>query len=89
MGQTTAFRKEFIKSDVLIMGETTSVNEADTFMESMERHLDILWRHDPEDYQHKVGDPPTDLNLYPNSPGYRLILNNILFPAAKKKKQKT
>ena len=45
--------------------------------------------HDPEDYQHKVGDPPTDLNLHPNSPGYRLILNNILFPAAKKKKQKT
>jgi hypothetical protein len=45
--------------------------------------------HDPEDYQHLVGDPPTDLNLHPNSPGYRLILNNILFPAAKKKKQKT
>ena len=45
--------------------------------------------HDPEDYQHMVGDPPTDLNLHPNSPGYRLILNNVLFPAAKKKKQKT
>jgi hypothetical protein len=45
--------------------------------------------HDPEDYQHQVGDPPTDLSLHPNSPGYRLILNNVLFPAAKKKKQKT
>jgi hypothetical protein len=45
--------------------------------------------HDPEDYQHMVGDPPTDLSLFPNSPGYRLILNNILFPAARKKKQKT
>ena len=45
--------------------------------------------HDPEDYQHKVGDPKTELDLHPTSPGYRLILNNVLFPAAKKKKQKT
>jgi len=90
MGQTTAFKKEHIKSDVLIMGETTATNEARYI------HGDYgngTWTfyggHDPEDYQHKVGDPPTDLNLHPNSPGYRLILNNILFPAAKKKKQKT
>jgi hypothetical protein len=45
--------------------------------------------HDPEDYMHQVGEPPTDLSLFPNSPGYRLILNNILFPSAKKNKMKT
>ena len=90
MGQTTAFRKEFIKSDVLIMGETTSVNEARyNHGEYGKGTWTFYGGHDPEDYQHKVGDPPTDLNLHPNSPGYRLILNNILFPAAKKKKQKT
>ena len=90
MGQTTAFRKEFIKSDVLIMGETTSVNEARYIHGEYGKGTWTFYGgHDPEDYQHKVGDPPTDLNLHPNSPGYRLILNNILFPAAKKKKQKT
>ena len=90
MGQTTAFRKEFIKSDVLILGETTSVNEARYIHGEYGKGTWTFYGgHDPEDYQHKVGDPPTDLNLHPNSPGYRLILNNILFPAAKKKKQKT
>lgn len=90
MGQTTAFRKEFIKPDVLIMGETTSVNEARYIHGDYGKGTWTFYGgHDPEDYQHKVGDPPTDLNLHPNSPGYRLILNNILFPAAKKKKQKT
>ena len=49
----------------------------------------FLGGHDPEDYQHRVGDPPTVLDLYPTSPGYRLILNNVLFPAARKKPQKT
>jgi hypothetical protein len=90
MGQTTAFRKSLIKPDVLVLGELKSAGEARYI------HGDIgkgSWTfyggHDPEDYQHMVGDPPTDLNLYPNSAGYRLILNNILFPAAKKKKQKT
>jgi len=90
MGQTTAFKKEFIKSNVLIMGETKSTNEA-RYIHG--KYGNGTWTfyggHDPEDYQHKVGDPPTDLNLHPNSAGYRLILNNILFPAAKKKKQKT
>ena len=87
MGQTTAFRKEFIKSDVLIMGETTSVNEARYIHGEYGKGTWTFYGgHDPEDYQHKVGDPPTDLNLHPNSPGYRLILNNILFPAAKKEK---
>jgi hypothetical protein len=90
MGQTTAFRKEFIKSNVLILGETTSVNEARYIHSDYGKGTWTFYGgHDPEDYQHKVGDPPTDLNLHPNSPGYRLILNNILFPAAKKKKQKT
>lgn len=90
MGQTTAFRKEFIKPDVLIMGETPSVNEARYIHGEFGKGTWTFYGgHDPEDYQHKVGDPKTDLNLYPNSPGYRLILNNVLFPAAKKKKQKT
>ena len=90
MGQTTAFRKEFIKPDVLIMGETPSVNEARYIHGEFGKGTWTFYGgHDPEDYQHKVGDPKTDLNLHPNSPGYRLILNNVLFPAAKKKKQKT
>lgn len=90
MGQTTAFKKEHIKSEVLIMGETPSVNEARYIHGKYGKGTWTFYGgHDPEDYQHKVGDPPTDLNLHPNSPGYRLILNNILFPAAKKKKQKT
>ena len=90
MGQTTAFRNEFIKSDVLIMGETKSTKEARYIHGKLGNGTWTFYGgHDPEDYQHKVGDPKTDLSLHPNSPGYRLILNNILFPAAKKKKLKT
>lgn len=90
MGQTTAFRKEFIKSNVLVMGENKAANEA-RYIHSEHGYgfFTFYGGHDPEDYQHFVGEPATDLNLHPNSPGYRLILNNVLFPAAKKKKQKT
>lgn len=90
MGQTTAFRKEFIKSNVIILGENQAGNEARYIHGEFGKGTWTFYGgHDPEDYQHKVGDPKTDLNLHPNSPGYRLILNNVLFPAAKKKKQKT
>lgn len=90
MGQTTAFRKEVIKPDVLILGENKALNEARYIHGEYGKGTWTFYAgHDPEDYQHMVGDPPTDLNLHPNSPGYRLILNNVLFPAAKKKKQKT
>jgi len=90
MGQTTAFRKKFIKTDVLVMGETKIENEARYIHGEFGKGTWTFYSgHDPEDYQHQVGDPQTDLALHPNSPGYRLILNNILFPAAKKKKQKT
>lgn len=90
MGQTTAFRKEVIKPDVLIMGENKALNEARYIHGEYGKGTWTFYGgHDPEDYQHMVGDPPTDLNLHPNSPGYRLILNNVLFPAARKKKQKT
>lgn len=90
MGQTTAYNKEYIKSDVLIMGENKSLNSARYIHGEFGKGTWTFYGgHDPEDYQHYVGDPPTDLNLHPNSPGYRLILNNVLFPAAKKKKQKT
>ncbi len=90
MGQTTAFDKKLIKSSTLIMGENKSADEARYIHGEYGKGMwTFLGGHDPEDYQHFVYDPPTDLNLYPNSPGYRLILNNVLFPAAKKKKQKT
>ena len=90
MGQTTAYRKKYVKSEVLIMGENKSLGSAKYIHgEYGKGQWTFYGGHDPEDYQHFVGDPPTDLNLYPNSPGYRLILNNILFPAARKKKQKT
>lgn len=90
MGQTTAFEKSMIKSDVLILGETNAINEARYIHGSYGYGTwTFFGGHDPEDYRHFVGDPETDLNLHPNSPGYRLILNNILFPAAKKKKRKT
>jgi hypothetical protein len=90
MGQTTAFDKKLIKSSVTILGENKALNEV-RYMhgEYGKGTWTFYGGHDPEDYQHMVGDPPTDLNLHPNSPGYRLILNNILFPAAKKQKQKT
>ena len=90
MGQTTAFVKKNIKTNVLIMGENKAAGEARYIHGEYGKGTWTFYGgHDPEDYEHKVGDPPTDLALHPNSPGYRLILNNILFPAAKKKKQKT
>lgn len=90
MGQTTAYRKSLIKGDVVIMGETKSISEAKYIHGVFGKGFWTFYGgHDPEDYQHLVHEEPTDLNLYPNSAGYRLILNNILFPAAKKKKQKT
>lgn len=90
MGQTTDFRKEFIKSNVLVLGENKAAGTARYIHGELGQGTWTFYGgHDPEDYQHFVGDPVTDLNLHPNSPGYRLILNNILFPAAKKKKRKT
>jgi len=90
MGQATAFQKQYIKSNVLIMGENKPANEARYIHGAYGQGFFTFYSgHDPEDYRHYVGDPPTDLNLHPQSPGFRLILNNILFPAAKKKHQKT
>jgi hypothetical protein len=90
MGQTTAYKKKLLKSDVLVMGETNGLDEAKYIHGIFGKGFwTFFGGHDPEDYQHRVGEEPTDLNLHPNSAGYRLILNNILFPAAKKKKQKT
>ena len=90
MGQTTAFRKSLLKKDVLVMGELKAYDEARYIHGNLgEGRWTFYGGHDPEDYQHLVGEEPTDLKLHPNSPGYRLILNNILFPAARKKKQKT
>ncbi|MCF8235079.1 MAG: asparagine synthetase B [Bacteroidales bacterium] len=90
MGQTTAFNKNHLKSDVLLMGENKSANEARYIHgEFGNGTWTFLGGHDPEDYHHYIGDPPTELDLHQNSPGYRLILNNILFPAAKKQKRKT
>jgi len=90
MGQTTAFNKEFVKSQVIILGDNKAFQE-DRYIHGTfgNGFWTFYGGHDPEDYQHFVGDPPTELDTYPNSPGYRLILNNVLFPAAKKKKQKT
>ncbi|WP_317899106.1 asparagine synthetase B [Aurantibacillus circumpalustris] len=89
-GQTAAFDKKYIKKNVLIMGETKAYGEARYIHGDFGKGTWTFYSgHDPEDYQHRVEEPPTDLSLHPNSPGYRLILNNILFPAAKKKKQKT
>lgn len=90
MGQTTDFRSNLIKSNVLILGENKAIGTARYIHGTLGQGTWTFYGgHDPEDYEHRVGDPPTDLNLHPNSPGYRLILNNILFPAAKKKKRKT
>ena len=90
LGQTTAFNKNYIKKTVLVMGENKSVNEARYIHGEYGKGMWTFYGgHDPEDYQHMVYDPKTDLSLHPNSPGYRLILNNVLFPAARKKKQKT
>jgi hypothetical protein len=90
MGQTTEFKNECIKSNVLVMGQTRSLNAARYIHGELgQGQWTYYGGHDPEDYRHLVGDPPTDLSLHPNSPGYRLILNNILFPAAKREKRKT
>lgn len=90
MGQTTAFKNEYIKPNVLILGENKPADETRYIHSTLgEGFWTFYGGHDPEDYRHYVEDPETDLNLHPNSPGYRLILNNILFPAAKKKKRKT
>jgi len=90
MGQTTAFTRSEIKSNVLIMGENKANGEAKYIHGIKGKGFFTFYGgHDPEDYQHRVGDAKTELDLHPTSPGYRLILNNVLFPAAKKKKQKT
>ena len=90
MGQTTSFDSSLIKSNILIMG-TCELNGEARYIhgEKGKGMFTFFGGHDPEDFQHQVGDPPTVLDLHPNSPGYRLILNNVLFPAAKKKKLKT
>ncbi len=90
MGQTTSFKRNEIKSNVLVLGETKSNGEAKYIHGIKGKGFFTFYGgHDPEDYQHRVGDAKTELDLHPTSPGYRLILNNVLFPAAKKKKQKT
>ncbi len=90
MGQTTSFRKEVLKSNVLVLGDYKPANEARYIHGEFGKGTWTFYGgHDPEDYQHAIGDPPTDLSLHPTSPGYRLILNNVLFPAAKKKPRKT
>lgn len=90
MGQTTSYDRSEIKSNVLVMGEHKATGEA-RYIHGIKGKgfFTFYGGHDPEDYQHRVGDAKTELALHPNSPGYRLILNNVLFPAAKKKKQKT
>ncbi|MGE5399473.1 MAG: asparagine synthetase B [Ignavibacteriales bacterium] len=90
MGQTTMFHKNLIKKSVIILGERAGTDQVKYIHGNFGRGTFTFYGgHDPEDYQHMVGSPATDLTLYKNSPGYRLILNNILFPAAQKKKQKT
>lgn len=90
MGQTTSYDRSTVKANVLVMGENKTNNEA-RYIHGIKGKgfFTFYGGHDPEDYQHRVGDAKTELALHPNSPGYRLILNNVLFPAAKKKKQKT
>jgi hypothetical protein len=90
LGQTTGFKKNLLKPEVVVMGETRSINEVKYIHGTMGKGTWTFYGgHDPEDYQHLVNEEATDLTLHPNSAGYRLILNNILFPAARKKKQKT
>ena len=90
IGQTTSFRKALVKPSAVVLAEAPNRDEVKYLHGNFgEGTFTFYAGHDPEDYQHFVGDPPTDLDLHKNSPGYRLILNNILFPAAKKKKQKT
>jgi hypothetical protein len=90
MGQTTSFTRDEIKSRVLVLGENKTNGEAKYIHGIKGKGFFTFYGgHDPEDYTHRVGDPKTELDLHPTSPGYRLILNNVLFPAARKKKQKT
>ena len=90
LGQTTSFHKRFVKNSVIILGEAPQVEEVKYLHGNFGKGTFTFYGgHDPEDYQHKIGDPETVLDLHKNSPGYRLILNNILFPAAEKKKLKT
>ena len=90
MGQTTSYSRDQVKSNVLVMGENKSNGEA-RYIHGIKGQgfFTFYGGHDPEDYTHRVGDPKTELDLHPTSPGYRLILNNVLFPAARKKKKKT
>ncbi|MCM4157629.1 asparagine synthetase B [Gramella sp. AN32] len=90
MGQTTSYDPELIKPGTLIMGES-KLNAEARYIHGIKGKgfFTFYGGHDPEDYTHRVGDPKTELELHPNSPGYRLILNNVLFPAARKKEQKT
>ena len=90
MGQTTSFDSALVKSNVLLLGSCELNGEARYIHGQKGKGMFTFYGgHDPEDYQHQVGDPPTVLDLHANSPGYRLILNNVLFPAARKKKMKT
>jgi hypothetical protein len=90
LGQTSGFKKHLVKKYVIILAESEGQNEVKYLHGNFGRGTFTFYGgHDPEDYQHRIGDPPTDLSLHKNSPGYRLILNNILFPAAKKKERKT
>lgn len=90
MGQTTSFRRSLVKPSVIVMGEYENRNEVKYIHSNFGKGFWTFYGgHDPEDYRHLIGDPPTNLELHKNSPGYRLILNNVLFPAAKKKKLKT
>jgi len=90
LGQSTGFHRSKIKSGVLVLGEVEGTDEVKYLHGQFGRGtFTFLGGHDPEDYQHMVGDPPTDLSRFKHSPGYRLILNNVLFPAAEKKKQRT
>lgn len=90
LGQNCGFRRNRLKKDVLVMGELKNTEEVKYIHGNFgEGTFTFLGGHDPEDYAHRIGDPPTDLSLHKNSPGYRLILNNVLFPSAEKKKLKT
>ncbi len=90
LGQDTGFRKTRLKDYVVVMGEVKGTDEAKYIYGSYGKgFFSFLGGHDPEDYQHFIGDPPTDLRFYKHSPGYRLILNNVLFPAAQKQPLKT
>ena len=90
MGQSTGFNRNFLKDYILVMGEDPASDQVKYIHGNAGKGtFTFLGGHDPEDYKHYVGDPPTDLAIHKNSPGYRLILNNVLFPAARKKKRKT